>query len=175
MIVRRAGRMMSTAVRVVVFSLVMISCVSCDLATKTAARHALQGRPPVSLLGGTVLLVYAENTGGFLSTGADLPAPVRSLLFVTFSVLVVVTLSVAAIAGRSVGRDRVIGSALIAAGGLGNLVDRVMRGSARDWIVVQAGSLHTGVFNLADVAIMAGIAILLLALATDAPPRAEPG
>src|SRR5262245_38271767 len=150
---------MSTAVRLVLFASVMLSCVGCDLATKAAAHRALRARPPVSLLGGTIQLRYAENPGGFLSLGADLPQPVRSALFVTFSVVVVVALSFVAITGSSLGPFKLIGSALIAAGGLGNLVDRVSRGSARDWIVVQAGSLHTGVFNLADVAIMTGVVI----------------
>jgi signal peptidase II len=157
--------------RVALFALVMVSCVSCDLATKAAAHHTLRGRPPVSLLGGTVELCYAENAGGFLSTGADLPQPFRSLLFVSFSVVVVLTLSVVAIAGTSLSRSRVIGCALVAAGGLGNLVDRVVRGSTRDWVVVQAGSLHTGVFNVADVAIMAGLAMLLLASLPRAAAR----
>lgn len=129
----------------------------------------------MSLLGGSVQLCYAENPGGFLSAGADLPEPMRSVVFVTFSVLVVIALSVAAITGASFGPFKVIGSALIAAGGLGNLVDRLTRGFARDWIVVRAGSLHTGVFNLADVAIMAGAVMLLLALLSGASHRGEPG
>ena len=154
---------LSLTVRIALFLLVMVSCVSCDLVSKAAAHRTLRQRPPVSLLGGTVQLRYAENTGGFLSAGDDLPQPIRSLLFVSFSALVVIALSVVTIAGSSLSRTHVIGCALVAAGGLGNLVDRVTRGSTRDWILVQAGSLHTGVFNFADVAIMAGIAVLLLA------------
>jgi len=159
---------MSIPLRVVLFALVLVSCVGCDLATKTTAHRALRGRPPVLLLGGAIQLCYAENPGGFLSAGADLPRPVRSLLFVTFSLAIVITVSVVALAGSSVSGFKVIGCALIAARGLGNLVDRVTRGFARDWIVVRTGPLHTGVFNLADVAIMAGIALLLLAVSRGA-------
>jgi signal peptidase II len=165
---------MSLTVRITLFLMVMVSCVSCDLTTKAAAYRTLRERPPVLLLGGTVQLRYAENTGGFLSVGDDLPQPIRWLLFVSFSALVVITLSVVTIAGSSLNRTKVIGCALVAAGGLGNLVDRVTRGSTRDWAMVQAGSLHTGVFNLADVAIMAGIAMLFLAYLPGAGRRAGP-
>ena len=51
-----------------------------------------------------------------------------------------------------------------ALGGASNLIDRVLRdGHVVDYLVLNLGSLHTGVFNLADIAIMAGAAALLVA------------
>ena len=48
------------------------------------------------------------------------------------------------------------------AGGIGNLVDRVLRhGLVTDFAVVHIGPLHTGVFNLADVLIIIGVAAIL--------------
>jgi signal peptidase II len=56
----------------------------------------------------------------------------------------------------------IVGLALIFAGGASNLLDRVAHGSVIDFMNVGVGPLRTGIFNVADVAIMAGVALLLL-------------
>jgi len=42
-------------------------------------------------------------------------------------------------------------------------VDRVVRGSVVDFLNIGVGPLRTGIFNVADMAIMLGGAVLLLA------------
>jgi signal peptidase II len=56
-----------------------------------------------------------------------------------------------------------IGTSLVCAGGASNWVDRLVRGSVVDFVNVGVGPLRTGIFNVADVAIMLGVAALLLA------------
>lgn len=47
---------------------------------------------------------------------------------------------------------------LILAGGFGNLYDRALNdGRVVDFMLLQIGPLKTGVFNVADIAIMAGL------------------
>lgn len=54
--------------------------------------------------------------------------------------------------------------ALLFAGGVGNLIDRVTSGgSVVDFINLGIGPVHTGIFNVADVAITVGALILLSA------------
>jgi signal peptidase II len=54
---------------------------------------------------------------------------------------------------------------LVIAGGLGNLLDRLTHGGrVVDFMQLRAGPLRTGVFNVADVALMAGIGLVLLAM-----------
>ena len=48
-------------------------------------------------------------------------------------------------------------------GGASNWVDRVVRGSVIDFINVGYGPLRTGIFNVADVAIMLGVGIVVIA------------
>ncbi len=55
--------------------------IGCDRATKHAAGVLLAGEPDRSYLANTVRLGYAENTGGFLSLGADLARPARTAVF----------------------------------------------------------------------------------------------
>jgi signal peptidase II len=55
-----------------------------------------------------------------------------------------------------------IGAALVIAGGTSNWIDRVIAGKVVDFIVVGIGPLRTGVFNVADVAIMVGVTALAI-------------
>jgi signal peptidase II len=48
---------------------------------------------------------------------------------------------------------------------MSNLTDRFVRhGLVTDFMVVRVGPLHTGVFNLADFAVVVGMLILLASL-----------
>jgi len=51
---------------------------------------------------------------------------------------------------------------LFLAGGASNLVDRIAMGTVIDFLNIGFGPVRTGIFNVADVAIMAGIGLLLL-------------
>jgi signal peptidase II len=49
----------------------------------------------------------------------------------------------------------------VAAGGLGNLWDRLATGGwVVDFMNLGVGPLRTGIFNVADVALMAGVALV---------------
>jgi signal peptidase II len=54
-----------------------------------------------------------------------------------------------------------VGLSLVWAGGASNWVDRMARGSVVDFLNVGFGALRTGIFNVADVAIMLGACILV--------------
>jgi signal peptidase II len=56
-----------------------------------------------------------------------------------------------------------LGLAFLWAGGVSNLADRVARGGrVVDFLNVGVGPLRTGIFNVADMAIMLGVALVLL-------------
>ncbi|HXC20398.1 MAG TPA: signal peptidase II, partial [Steroidobacteraceae bacterium] len=58
---------------------------------------------------------------------------------------------------------RFIALALIAGGGISNLIDRLLYGGrVTDFLNVGIGSLRTGIFNVADMAILAGALLLIL-------------
>jgi signal peptidase II len=56
-----------------------------------------------------------------------------------------------------------IGTSLVLAGGASNWVDRLVRGSVVDFLNIGVGPLRTGIVNVADMTIMLGVAVLLLA------------
>jgi signal peptidase II len=143
---------------------IVVCCVSCDQATKSIAMAQLAGRPPISLLGDTVRLSYAENPGGFLSLGADLPGWIRSWAFGLLALFAVLALLIVAIPDHSLDRLQVVAVSLLIAGGVGNITDRVIYGVVRDFLNVGVGPFRTGVFNVADLAITAAGVLLVKGL-----------
>jgi signal peptidase II len=139
--------------------LVLALAVGCDQATKRLARQSLADAPPLSFLAGALRLEYAENAGGFLSLGAELPDRVRFFLFIPL--VGVILAGSLALAPRSTSGLQLWGLSLLAGGGAGNLIDRIAHdGRVVDFINLGLGPLRTGVFNLADVAVTTGVVLL---------------
>jgi signal peptidase II len=141
-------------------------CVGCDQASKRVAAEILKGAETLSFWGDLFRLTYAENSGAFLGLGGAWPAPVRWLVF-TGAALVVVAFSawwvVSQLRRQPHGSLAIWAMVLIAAGGMGNLVDRIVReGRVIDFMNLGVGSVRTGIFNIADVQIMVGLGLLLL-------------
>jgi signal peptidase II len=149
----------------------IVVTIGCDRATKSLAAATLAGTPGRSFLSDTVRLVYAENAGGFLSLGADWPAPIRTMVFTAVTGLSLLVLLGLAFREREP-HWSTLGWALFAAGGLSNWIDRLAHGRAVDFMNVGIGPIRTGVFNVADVAIMAGAAVVIVtgALSARRPP-----
>jgi len=113
--------------------------------------------------GGHLTLLHTENSGAFLSLGADLPPLARTLIFSGFVTVILVALIVSVATGNVRRRSDVVASLMIIGGGIGNLIDRIMRdGRVTDFIYLEAGPLHTGIFNVADMAITIGVMWLLV-------------
>ena len=140
-------------------------CVGCDQASKRVAADVLKGSETLSFLGGMFRLTYAENRGAFLGLGGGWPEPVRWLAF-TGAALVVVAASLAWVVNQARQRRQTLAvwaMVLVAAGGAGNLVDRILRdGHVIDFMNFGLGSVRTGIFNVADVQIMVGLGLLLI-------------
>jgi signal peptidase II len=153
---------------------VVLATIGCDRATKRLALEHLADHPGHRFLADTVRLQFIENRGGFLGLGSNLPERTRTGLFVLGTGLLLVGVLVWGIRSHARG-PAFAGLALLWAGGVSNLFDRVARGSVVDFLNVGIGPLRTGIFNVADMAIMAGCALLLVRSGTrPTPPDARP-
>jgi signal peptidase II len=139
----------------------IVATVGCDRATKALATARLEGGGTHSYLGDTLRLVYAENAGAFLSLGATWPEWARRGALGTVVAASLVGIAYAAWRHRG-GGTMVLGLCLVLAGGGSNLFDRIAWGHVVDFMVLRAGPLRTGIFNVADVAITLGVALVLL-------------
>ncbi len=151
----------------------VLSTIACDRATKRLAVQHLAGAPPRSYLSDTVRIQYTENRGGFLGLGAELPPPLRSAIFTSGTLLLLVAVSFV-LARRGTGWTAALGLSLLWAGGVSNLADRIARGTVVDFLNLGLGPLRTGIFNVADVAITLGVAVLLLAPLRTHPDPPSP-
>ena len=154
--------MLNKAGSSVVLLLLVALTIGCDRVTKHIATENLAGAPTQSFLGDTLRLTYAENRGGFLSLGADMPPALRTAIFSVVTAIILLALT--AWAWRHRNRTwHTAAVALFIAGGASNWIDRVTDGHVVDFLNLGVGWLRTGVFNVADVAIMLGAALFVIA------------
>jgi len=145
----------------VLICLLLAATTGCDRVTKHYAATALAGKPTQSFLADTVRLDYHENPGGFLSAGAAWSPSVRTGVFqIANAAFLLATLLAATRLKWST--MAALGLLLFVGGGVSNLIDRVAMGSVIDFMNIGIGPLRTGIFNVADVAIMLGIGLVLV-------------
>jgi len=162
--------------RLTIVSLVLAGTVGCDQATKQLAISQLRDEPAQTFLGGFLRLDFAENPGAFLGLGGSLPRPVQFWLLTAGVGLLLLYMLFYLVTSRWLGRLHAVALALIAGGGVGNWIDRLMNdGRVVDFLNLGIGSLRTGIFNVADVAIMLGGGLLLLAVRRSNSPGAQDG
>lgn len=146
----------------------LLTTIGLDQVTKSVARGALEDSGGFDLLGGFLLFHHTENTGAFLSLGAGLSDSARFYIF---------TVAVAAFLGfalwilftkKNLDWPNTIGLSLLIGGGIGNLIDRAMKASVTDFMQIDIGFARTGVFNVADMAIMAGFFLLFFGSSNSA-------
>jgi signal peptidase II len=138
--------------------LACIAClVGCDHATKLAAEVALRNRASLPIVPGAVDLTYAENRDvafdAFSRLSLHPPAWALSASAVAMTLLVLVAWA----RRRRAAWPEHAGFALLCAGAIGNLVDRLSRGYVVDFVHVR----FWPVFNVADALVVVGIAVLL--------------
>ncbi|MEW5756486.1 MAG: signal peptidase II [Pseudomonadota bacterium] len=108
-------------------------------------------------------LQYAENKGSFLSIGPSLPDKARCLLFTVGIGVILSGILGYLLFGPALSHVTATSLSLIDGGGFSNLIDRITYGGyVVDFLNIGLGSLRTGIFNIADVAIMVGATIIIV-------------
>ena len=108
-------------------------------------------------------ITHLRNTGAAFSMFAELPPWVFVVLGIAVSVGILVWLR------RNLFGQQLVAVALclILAGAIGNIIDRVRHGFVVDFIDFHIGDWHYAAFNVADVAISCGAALLILDMILD--------
>jgi signal peptidase II len=132
--------------------------------------HLYQSRP---LVPGWLDLSYTLNPGAAFSLFATMPSDFRSIFFIALSIVATIVL-IFLMARRTTTMSHSIAFALILAGTIGNLIDRIARGLVTDFIYFHHASFSYPVFNLADSAITTGVAFILILSWNDSPSSNSP-
>ena len=155
--------MRKRVLRLILIALIVVSTVACDQTTKYWAKSFLAGRGTIAVWNGFFVLRYAENQGAFLSLGSNWPPHLRLLVFVVLSSLIVLAAFLYMIYDRTMNLGRTVALSLVAGGGAGNLIDRIVRaGYVTDFMNLGVGRLRTGIFNFADIFLLLGVLLLVI-------------
>jgi signal peptidase II len=152
---------MSRIARNTLVLLVLVLNIGCDQVSKEIIRHQLEYHEPVEVLGKFFTLIKIENTGAFLSWGETFSGPLRWIFMIAVPILVLALGLWYLFRKANLSNALTAGLCLIIGGGIGNIVDRVLYGSVTDFMLMDFGIFRTGIFNIADVSIMAGLILIL--------------
>ena len=137
-------------IRLVIFWLLVILVVVADQATKAAAVRVVQRDGAHVLIPYLVNLELVENTGAAFSIGQGATV---LFLFIAIAFLVGAVLLVWREEDLPVGL--VVPVAMVAGGGVGNMVDRLVKGSVTDFL--SFSFVKFPVFNVADICVTVGV------------------
>lgn len=144
-----------------------------DQTTKAWAVRRLRFGDDISVIPGFLNFAYAQNTGVAFSMLDDHGDTGRWGLSLVAIIAGTLVLYFFWRTPRS--DDRILGSlALLLAGIIGNVVDRIRLGFVVDFIDVQFGTWHYPTFNVADMAIVAGAGLLILDMFLTKKKPTEP-
>lgn len=142
---------------------IVISNFALDQVSKFLARVYIEGNGIINVIGDFFILVYAENSGAFLSLGMNLPQPWKTFVLVLFPAIAIIAGILYLILGKNVSLKQSIAIACIIGGGLGNIYDRAMHGGAvTDFLNFGFGNIRTGILNVADLSITFGALLLFV-------------
>jgi signal peptidase II len=145
-------------------ALALLSAVA-DQASKAWVQHHLPtlGRTGMSVIGRRFVLVYAQNPGIAFSQLQDLSGGRLLLSLMSLAALILLLGYLRRV--PPVRSWTIAGLGLIWGGALGNMIDRIGRGSVTDFLLVNLGVWPFNpwpVFNVADAVLVAGVALFAL-------------
>ncbi len=155
---------MSILKRIQMILVICLISVGIDQSTKWYASEYLPRFEMSSYWGDMLRIGYAENTGAFLGLGSNMSDSAKFWIFVCAVGLVLSALLIYILKTKTQTIYGLTSLTFIFSGGISNFYDRALNnGAVIDFLNVGIGSLRTGIFNVADMAIMLGVFLLLFA------------
>ena len=149
--------------RIQVVTVAAFLCVCIDQITKLIAAEYLPRNMMRSYFFDTLRIGYTENIGAFLGLGNGLSDEIRFGIFVLGVSLFLCLGITYLMTSPRLSTNSLFAISMILSGGASNLYDRVINnGAVVDFLNIGFGSFRTGIFNIADIAIVVGALLLLL-------------
>jgi signal peptidase II len=144
-----------------------------DQATKVWIISTMRLYDSFAVIGGFFNITHVRNPGAAFGFLAAAPPMFRYIFFLAVTVAAILLILHYLRVSRIEAPSLVSALALILAGAVGNLIDRVRFGEVVDFLDVYLGSYHWPAFNVADSAITVGAAILIAVLLRRRKERTE--
>ncbi len=148
-------------IRIVLILLIITVNIGCDQFSKKIVKRSVLPYETIHVLNDHLTVTRVENSGAFLSAG-DSMSKASKQIFLTLIPIVTMILGLVYLFLKPVSGNMLVGLCFVIGGGVGNLFDRVLYGSVTDFLYLKFGIFQTGIFNMADVSIMAGMSVILL-------------
>ena len=139
---------------------IVMGVVVLDQITKLWIDAAMALHASFPVIDGFFNITYVRNPGAAFGFLAGAPPFFRTLFFLAVTVAAIVLILYYLYKTPSRGPFLTISLALILAGALGNMIDRVRLGEVIDFLDVYLGTAHWPAFNVADSAICVGAVVL---------------
>ncbi|NIS60185.1 MAG: signal peptidase II [Proteobacteria bacterium] len=133
-----------------------------DQVTKYLVRQAVPIYGSIPVIEGFFSITHVKNTGAAFGLFAGGVSPFRTLFFMAITVGAVIVIL---LIFRRIRGDRILAPlslAMIMAGALGNLVDRIRWGYVIDFLDLYWREYHWPAFNVADSAITVAVFLLFI-------------
>lgn len=163
---------------ILVFLAITLTVLASDLTLKWWSFKNIEDHESVQLVRHVLDLKLTRNHGAVFGMGQG-----GRTVFVLITLVAIAVIGVIFWRSRSNQRMLHIALALILAGAIGNLFDRIAYGAVRDMLYLLPGTdlpfgwhwpggsreLYPWIFNIADVALCLGVALIMLTMARNKP------
>jgi len=148
-------------IRIVLILLIITVNIGCDQFSKKIVKRSVLPYETIHVLNDHLTVTRVENSGAFLSAG-DSMSKASKQIFLTLIPVIAMVLGLVYLFLKPVSGNMLVGLCFVIGGGVGNLFDMILYGSVTDFLYLKFGIFQTGIFNMADVSIMAGMSVILL-------------
>ncbi|PKN76774.1 MAG: signal peptidase II [Deltaproteobacteria bacterium HGW-Deltaproteobacteria-10] len=156
---------------IIVFILGAAVIIALDQITKNAITSRFLMHESYAVINGFFNLVYVMNPGAAFGFLASASATFRYVFFIGITCLAIVLIIYYLVKSKPGNIVTVLSLALIFAGAVGNLIDRIRFGAVVDFLDVYIGTWHWPAFNVADSAITVGAILMIWEMIINAPKR----
>ncbi|MCF0055682.1 signal peptidase II [Dyadobacter sp. CY356] len=142
--------------------LVLIANIGCDQISKNIVREKIDYYESINLISKYLTLTKVENEGALLSLGSSLPETIKFILLSGIPALALAFGIGYMFLRKNISFMSMLALSFAIGGGIGNIYDRIVHGSVTDFLHIDLGVFQTGIFNMADVSIVVGMALFFL-------------
>lgn len=150
--------MKSKAVKIL--AIVFAAALALDIFTKYLIKTHMRYGESRPVIDGFFNIVYALNPGAAFGILSNMHESYRQMFFIGITVIAIIVVLILFIKERRT--PSAVGYALILAGAVGNLIDRIHTGHVVDFMDFRVASFVWPAFNIADMCITIGIAMLII-------------
>ena len=153
--------------KILIGLVLIISNISCDQITKKEAQENIATHERIEVVNDNFILTKVENSGAALGFGSEFHPTIKLFIFQLLPVLVLLYLFYFLYKKEDISKLNFVAITFFIGGGIGNIIDRVLHNSVTDFMYLELGPFHTGIFNMADVSVTVAAIMFVVSSLTN--------